>query len=688
MKKINLVLLGFCFINSLSAQDGQVQFRDWTFERKVLAEPIGQACIAYTEARVEQNTWRLSVIQNTQHNLPTTIVISTSDNSIPTELFAQTDSNVDVHRHIRTDFLDASLGSNSFWFAPNRFTSFFESILQGSALKVKYIQGSEKQVLFSLRGSSDATNEISRACHKGNSFVNAAFYDHLDTLDINLVPTLEGASVNLAWVALRDSFRHRRAELVQLAKIETIQNQIDPLSARQNSDLAEIRQIQRDIENDRAVKRDLEWTLNSQRSQLDSKVRERDSQNVQLQNAQTNLINRENALRQARNGLVPYNQAVENSRQKVEASRLEVNRAQVAVNQQGMRVNNVRSELRSQEAQLNESQRQLGDLRSQRANAQSQYANYNVDQETHRRINSDRIYQNKLREKQQSDAAVVQTQNQIDRHEAQLQALRQQLQQCQSKPGRDCKPIRMQIQQKENQLAAAKQNHKAEVNHNMVVSNQLGQRAASIRIEVESDKKQLANRIASLDNQIQNKQAQVNQQQNRVATLRNTELPQAERNLAAAESSLRMQQTQYGMAQAQQRQSEQNLENYKIRVELDRKERDCAIADQRVRDLRAVVANTNNEIRNLQSVIASNQSRLNDVNYDISRLDRQLVITQQDLREVNSQIAILTDKKNDLLPELNSIGLEKDKAGQLYLVNVRDMPRPRVLPGFPIGFFE
>ncbi|MEZ4815700.1 MAG: hypothetical protein R3A80_10915 [Bdellovibrionota bacterium] len=692
MNRIFVLSLGFVFFsaNELRAQEAPQAFRDWTFERKEMAAPLGASCVASTTKKVGELTWRLSIVYNPALENATQIVVSTDDLSVENKVvYTQTDSSKNIQRHFRSEFLDQGVGARAFWFAPSSFVDFYSYIRRGTALKLKYVQETEKQVLFSLMGSTAATNKISELCNNKKAFVPESFYNYVDKLNVSAIPADSSASVPSAWDDLGDAWDSYLETGVVQADINEVQKKIDPLVAREREYLRQSGLLNNEIQSQEKTKSDLEALVVTQKAQLKKAQEDLVSEDARLQAALIVLKEKEDVFRTAREEGRPYFNAVDSDQQRVSTLSSQVSSTKEKIRVTKIEISNLWDEVSTLESRIRSLQQQVAQLRTDRIRANNEYLSYNVEWELERKLNSDVFYQQKLRAKQSSDRDLVLKKNELNRAEASLRDLERDLRSCQNQPDRDCSALQNQVNAQRNEVSRAQQQYNSELGQNAQLERDIASRSNQLRRVAEDEKRALANKVADLDVKISQYESAISQNEFKLNTLRNSDIPREERALASAENTLVIQQGQLDTARNNLRRSEQDLAAFKVRTDYDRKERDYAAADKSVRDIRSRMAALDSQISMLKTAIARNESKITSIAANIEKLISQLAATQSELQSVQAALAPLMDQKKVLLVQLSKFQEALSASATDFRVNLRDISVQKTrMPAFPAQFHD
>lgn len=682
--------LGILFFMSAAgiAQEKPQAFRDWFFERKNLGADIGDACLAYTDKKVDQNTWRLNIVYPSAKTLPTLVVITQQDATIdPKTIYSQTDSSRDIQKHYRSDFLDATFPSKSYWFAPSSFANFFSYIRRGSALKVKYLQETEKQFYFSLMGSTAATNKIAELCNNKKDFVPEAFYNYVDKLNITALPTSTDASTLGAWDSINSSWDYYLEASKHQVSLADLQKKIDPLVAKEKEYLKQAGLLTKEIENQEIAKADLQNLVVSQKAQLKKAQEDLALQDQKLQSALIVLKDKEDIFRPVREESRPYFSAVDTAKQRVSSLNSQVASTQEQIRQIKIKIANLWDEVELTEARIRTLQQQLSQLKTDRIRANNAYLSFNVESELQRKLNSDFFYQQRLRAKDDSDREVIRKRDQLAREEAKLRDFERDLRNCQSDPTRDCSQFQQQVSSQQGVVNQAEQNYNSEVSNNRQLDREIATRKNQLRTETENEKQALANKVEELDIKISQHESAISQNEFKLNTLRNSDIPRAERDLSTAQNTLNSQQIQLDTAKDSLRRAEQDLASFKSRTDYDRKEREYLTADRDVQNIRNTMASLDLQIKTLQTSIAKNESRIQAITANIEKLIANLASTQTELQSTQAALAPLYKEKELLNSQLAAAQNSMREHAEDFRVSIRDIPALKhLVPKFPLKF--
>lgn len=690
-KIIPVLLLGNLLAFGAMAQEAPQVFRDWRFERKDMGEALGDVCVAYTEKKMGESLWRLSILFAPNKENPTHVVISTEDASLENEIvYSQTDSSTTIQKHYRSKFLDLAFGNKSYWFAPSAFSNFYKYIRRASALKVKYVQETEKQLYFSLMGSTAATNRIAELCNNKKEFVPESFYDYVDKVNVAQIPTSNGETLNNAWDNLGLAWDSYLETGVHQTALTDLQKRIDPLVARQREYLRQSGLLTADIQNQEKTKADLEAQVITQKAQFNRAQEELTAQDAKLQNALLVLKDKEDIFRPVREEGRPYFSAVDTAKQRVSSLNTQIANTQEQIRQTKLKISSLWDDASTLENRIRAQHQQLSQLKSDRIRANSAYLSYDVESEHQRKLNSDSYYVQRLRAKEASDREIPRMRSALNNAEAELRTAERELRSCQAQqPPQNCALQERQVNLHRNEVSRRQRDLDSEVATNNRLERELAERKRALRRVVEDEKQALAKRVTDLDVSISQTESAIDQNEFRLNTLRNSDIPRAERELSSAENTLLIQQGQLDSARDNLRRSEQDLASFKARTAYDRKESEYLAADREVRSIRAAMASLDSQIRSLQSSIAKNEARIVSIAAQIEKLINQLASTQTELQNIQAALAPLMQEKEALQAQMAKAQEALKLSAEEYRVSMRDLPLQKTrAPAFPLKFHD
>jgi len=692
MKKIiPVLLLGNLFAYGLQSQEAPQVFRDWRYERKDMGDVLGNVCVAYTEKKLGDNVWRLSILFAPNKENPTHVVLSTQDATLENSVvYSQTDSSTTIQKHYRSEFLDLAFGNKSYWFAPSSFVNFYKYIRRGSSLKVKYVQETEKQLYFSLMGSTAATNRIAELCNNKKEFVPEAFYDYVDKVNVAAIPTTNGATLSNAWDDLGAAWDSYLESGVHQAALTELQKQIDPLVAKQREFLRQSGLLTTEIQNQEKTKADLEAQVLTQKAQLKKAQEDLAAQDSKLQSALVVLKDKEDIFRPVREEGRPYFSAVDAAKQRVSTLNTQIANSQEQIRQTKLKISALWNDVSTLENRIRAQQQQLSQLKTERIRANSAYNSYNVETEHQRLLNTDAYYVQRLRAKEASDRELPRLRNALNSAEAALRNSERELRSCQAQqPPQDCSVQEREVNQNRNEVSRSQREYDSELATNDRLEREVAERKRALRRVVEDEKQALAKRVTDLDIDINETESAMSQNEFRLNTLRNSDIPRAERELSSAENTLLIQQGQLDTARDNLRRSEQDLASFKARTAYDRKESEYLAADKEVRSIRTVMLTLDTQIKTLQSSIAKNEARIVSIAAQIERLINQLAATQTELQNIQAALAPLMQQKEGLAALLAKAQAALKVSAEEYRVSLRDLPLQKMrAPVFPQKFHD
>ncbi len=692
MKKIiPVLLLSNVLMLAAVGQEVPQVFRDWRYERKDLGGILGDVCVAYTEKKLGENIWRLSILYAPNKENPTHVVLSTQDASLENSVvYSQTDSSTTIQKHYRSDFLDLAFGNKSYWFAPSSFVNFYKYIRRGSSLKVKYVQGTEKQLYFSLMGSTAATNRIAELCNNKKEFIPEAFYDYVDKLNVTQIPTTNGATLSNAWDDLGAAWDSYLETGVHQSALTELQKRIDPLVAKQREYLRQSGLLTTEIQNQEKTKADLEAQVVTQKAQLKKAQEDLAAQDSKLQNALVVLKNKEDIFRPVREEGRPYFSAVDTAKQRVSSLNTQIANTQEQIRQAKLKISSLWNEVSTLENRIRSQQQQLSQLKSERIRANSAYNSYNVETEHQRLLNTDAYYVQRLRAKEASDREIPRKRSALNNAEADLRNSERELRSCQAQqPPQDCSLQEREVNQNSNEVSRLQRDYDSELATNDRLERELADRKRALRRVVEDEKQALAKRVTDLDISINETESAISQNEFRLNTLRNSDIPRAERELSSAENTLLIQQGQLDTARDNLRRSEQDLASFKARTSYDFKESEYLAADKEVRSIRAVMLSLDTQIKSLQSSITKNEARIVSIAAQIEKLINQLASTQTELQNIQAALAPLMQEKDVLQGHLAKAQEALRLSAEEFKVSVRDLTLQKTrAPVFPDKFHD
>ncbi len=692
MKKIWLVFVGVSILTRVSiAQEGPQLFRDWAFERKVI-DGLGDTCVAYTDKRTDQRVgdanWRLSIQYSVQKKRPASIFITSLDNTLVNPvIYSQTDSSQNIQKHFRSEFLDVSMGAPTYWFAPQKFNDFYRYIRRGTSLKVKYVQEVEKQLNFSLMGSTAATNKISELCNGKKDFLPETFYSFIDQLNVSHIPPMSNASVHTGWEELGESWGFYLESGALESDVQKVQSEIDTLVAQERAYLKQEGLLSSEIEDLEKEKADLEVLIVSQQNQLKSTEQNLSLEESRLQASLLILNEKEIAFRPVREEARPYFVAVENAQNRIYYLKGQIDQTQEEIRKLKNDLNGFWSEASLLESRIFNQKQELAQLRQDRNQAQNKYLAYNVESEYQRKLQTDAVYQQKLSSKEQSDRDLASKKQRVEKRQQEVRQAEQDLANCEAVPTNNCNAYKQALREKKTQLSTAKNQYQQEVAKNSQLSQDIQNRKQQLRALVQNEKQRLANVVAKLDRDISQLQVSINQNEYRLSHVRNTEIPRTERELSSVESRLGSQQNQLEIAKGTLSQAEQELASFKIRSDYDRKEREFLVADRNVKDIRISVAALEAKIDSLKEAIAKNEARVLSLNAQIEKHVSALASNQEALQEVQVELQRLREERVQLQTKLSDVQEDMKVSGESFRVNIRDLPvQKNSVPVFPPEF--
>lgn len=689
MSKFFLIFVLSTVLTSLGvSQETPQVFRDWSYERKDLGAPFGDVCAAFTEKKVGEDTWRLSILYTPNQDNPTHVVITSQVASLDAKiLYSQTDSSKNIQKHYRSEFLDSSFGAKAFWFAPVSFVDFYKYIRRGSSLKVKYVQENEVQLNFSLMGSTAATNKIAELCNNKKEFIASAFYDYVDKVDVAQNPITTDASIESAWQNLTEAWHFYGVAVEHQAQIANLQRRIDPLLAQQREYLKQQGLLTKEIESSEEAKEDLELQLATQKQQIGTLNQELVLEDSKLQTALSVLKEKEDAFRPIKEEGRSYFAAVESAKAKVNSMTQQIAQSEEQLRQTRIKLSNLWDEASLLDSRIQSQQFQLSQLRSDRIRANNEYLSYNLEREYQQKLATDSIYQMRLRSKNQSDNDLIHKRNVLSREESTLRNLQQQLQNCRSQPNRDCSSLQNQVARQRSEVSRAERDYSNEQSTNRTLASQLESRRIQLRQVVENELATLASRVNSLDVSIRDVERALTLNQSRLNLVRTIEIPRTDRELSSLENTLVLQQGQLSSARESLRWAEQDLLSFKLRTDYDRKEQEYFLASSNVQSIQASLAKIEVKVQNLKAAIAKNEVKINTLSAHIEKLITDLASTQSELQDLQATLTPLLQERQNYALELERSQAALKENAQVYRVVLRDLPVDKNrLPQFPEMF--
>jgi predicted nucleic acid-binding Zn-ribbon protein len=419
--------------------EGEAPFvaKEWSFQKKALALPWTEACVASTQKVVGTDTWTLTLVYDPAVSIAPALVVSTPLAGAPAFVTAQTDGSETKFQLYRLESLDAAVGGQAYWFAPQDLSGIYKALRRDNSFKVSYVPvgGTPQKFNFSLNGSSSTLNELTKQCAPGTDgteLIEAKFFDPLLKLKTDPLAVADQHGVAAVWAELQTDWTRYHRISAEQANLKFTQDAIKPLVDLETAYLKQSGQLTQDISSRGDKKKKLEdQNARSQQSIAGAKA-QLEQLEPGLAAAQAEFDRTNAVFTPIFEKGKPFFDAVESADGRLDSADRELSaRRQDQVNAEAQ-LSALQSELSSIASQLDSLDSDLADTQSRRIQAQSDLNNFNTDQELQRLLNSDSFYQQRQRDLQAANADVVNLQDSIRRGDFEVRRAEQELRRCQN----------------------------------------------------------------------------------------------------------------------------------------------------------------------------------------------------------------------------------------------------------------